>query len=135
MHNLQKPFAVELYRNMNLSCLFKNTARQVYSKALQTIFNYIDAPSFKKFHTETVKGKVKGLQVCLAQLKTQTGPKIWVIGYYDSKSVSSISQGSVATRFRCGETFSDDLIIHLMVSLKVKNNKNGQHLAKLPVRV
>jgi len=37
---------------------FTNTARQVYSKATETIFNYIDAPSFKKFHTETVKGEV-----------------------------------------------------------------------------
>jgi len=30
---------------------FTNAARQVYSKATETIFNYIDAPSFKKFHT------------------------------------------------------------------------------------
>jgi len=43
---------------MNLSCLFTNTTRQVNSEAIQTIFNYIDAPSFKKFHTETVKGEV-----------------------------------------------------------------------------
>ena len=41
---------------MNLSCLFTNTTRQVYSKATETV--YIDAPSFKKFHTETVKGEV-----------------------------------------------------------------------------
>jgi len=34
---------------------FTNTFRHVYSKATQTIFNYIDAPIFKKFHTETVK--------------------------------------------------------------------------------
>jgi len=58
LQNLQKPFTVELCRNMNLSCFFTNTARQVYSKVTQTIFNYIDAPSFKKFHTETVKGAV-----------------------------------------------------------------------------
>jgi len=30
---------------MNLSCLFTNTSRQVYSKATETIVNYIDAPS------------------------------------------------------------------------------------------
>jgi len=28
---------------MNLTCLFTNTARQVYSKATETILNYIDA--------------------------------------------------------------------------------------------
>jgi len=39
---------------MNLSCLFTNTTRQVYSKATETILNYVDAPSFIKFHTETV---------------------------------------------------------------------------------
>jgi len=38
-----------------LILFFTNTARQVYSKATETIFDYIDAPSFKKFH-ETVKG-------------------------------------------------------------------------------
>jgi len=32
---------------MDLSCLFTNTAWQVYSKATVAIFNYIDAPSFK----------------------------------------------------------------------------------------
>jgi len=37
---------VELYRNMNLSCLFTNTTRQVYSKATETILNYVEAPSF-----------------------------------------------------------------------------------------
>jgi len=37
---------------------FTNTTRQVYSKATETILNYVDAPSFKKFHTETVKGEV-----------------------------------------------------------------------------
>jgi len=43
---------------MNFFCLFKNAARQVYSKSIQTILNYIDTPSFKKFHTDTVKGEV-----------------------------------------------------------------------------
>jgi len=43
---------------MNLSYLFTNTIRQVYSKSTETILNYVDAPSFKKFHTETVKGEV-----------------------------------------------------------------------------
>jgi len=32
---LPKHFTVELLRNMNLSCLFTNTARQIYSKAKQ----------------------------------------------------------------------------------------------------
>ena len=34
---------------MNLSCLFTHTARQVYNKETETVFNYINAPSFKKF--------------------------------------------------------------------------------------
>jgi len=53
LQHLQKPLTLELYRNMNLSNL-KNTAWQVYSKAIQKIFNHVDAPSFKKFHTETL---------------------------------------------------------------------------------
>ena len=53
-----KHFTGESERNKNSSCLFTNTARQVDSKATETIFNYIDTPSFKKFHTETVKGEV-----------------------------------------------------------------------------
>jgi len=44
---------------MNWSCVFfTNTARQVYNRATETVFNYIDTPSFKKFYTETVKGEV-----------------------------------------------------------------------------
>jgi len=36
----------------------KNTARQINSKVALTIFYYINTPSFKKFHTKAVKGKV-----------------------------------------------------------------------------
>ena len=62
-----------MYHNINLSGLFKNTAQQVYSKAIQTIFNYVDAPIFKKFHTETVKGEIQGMQkfsahICCGQM-------------------------------------------------------------------
>jgi len=54
LQNLQKQFTVELQRNMNLSCLFTNTTRQVYSKATETILNYIDVPSFKKFQHKII---------------------------------------------------------------------------------
>jgi len=59
MQNLQKQFTVELYNVIwTYPAFFTNTTRQVYSKATETILNYVDAPSFKKFHTETVKGEV-----------------------------------------------------------------------------
>jgi len=34
--------------------------------------------------------------------------------------VSDISQGSVATHFRCGEIFSDDIIANFLLILTVK---------------
>ena len=37
---------------------FKNTARQINSKATRTIFYYVNTPSFKNFHTKAVEGKV-----------------------------------------------------------------------------
>jgi len=58
VQNLQKSLTAELYCNIILSCLFKNTARQVNSKVILTIFYYINALSFKKFHTEAVKGEI-----------------------------------------------------------------------------
>jgi len=67
--------------------LFTNTARQVYSKATETIFNYIDAPSFKSF--------------------TQF-------------SDINISQGSVATRLRCGGIFYYSFARNLPLSLPVE---------------
>jgi len=58
LQNWQNPFTVEMYRTINLSCLFKITARQVSSEVALTIFHYINTPSFKKFHTKAVKGTV-----------------------------------------------------------------------------
>jgi len=47
-----------------------------------------------------------------------------------------ISQGSVATRFRCGGIFRDCFITRLLLSLTVKVIlKIGQHFAKLWARV
>jgi len=49
LQNWQKPFNVEIYRNINLSCLLLRThARQINSKVTLTIFYYINTPSFKK---------------------------------------------------------------------------------------
>jgi len=58
MQDLQKLFTVKLYRNINLSCLFKNTSWQVNGKVILTIFYSINAPIFKKFHTKEVNGEV-----------------------------------------------------------------------------
>ena len=49
---------MEMYRTINLSCLFELTARQVNSEVALAIFHYINTPSFKQFHTKAVKGKV-----------------------------------------------------------------------------
>jgi len=38
IQNLPKLFTVDLYRDINLSCLFKNTTRQVNSKVIPTVF-------------------------------------------------------------------------------------------------
>ena len=50
--------------------LFTNTTRQVYSKATRTIFNYIDAPSFKKSFTQRrLKVKSKDYRSALPNWK------------------------------------------------------------------
>ena len=50
MQNWQKPFNVEIYRNIKLLVLpfLRTHARQINSKATLTIFYYINTPSFKK---------------------------------------------------------------------------------------
>ena len=51
LQNWQKPFTVEVYRDINLCCLFKITARQINNKAALTIFyyiNYVEEP-FRRF--------------------------------------------------------------------------------------
>jgi len=44
--------------NRTYLAFFTNNSAGLYSKVTEPIFNYVDAPSFKKFHTETVKGEV-----------------------------------------------------------------------------
>jgi len=47
LQNWQKPFTVKIYRNINFSRpSFKNTVRQIKTKAAMTIFYYINTPDF-----------------------------------------------------------------------------------------
>jgi len=46
LQNRQKPFTVELYRKINLSCLL---LRSQLGKVALTIFNYINTPGFESF--------------------------------------------------------------------------------------
>ena len=46
LQNRQKPFTVELYRKINLSCLL---FRSQLGKVALTIFNYINTPGFESF--------------------------------------------------------------------------------------
>ena len=46
--------------------------------------------------------------------------KLWVVGHCWSENAPDISHGSVATCLRCDETFNDDFITNLMLSLMVK---------------
>jgi len=52
----QKPVTMEMYRNINLSCLPLRS--QLGSKVALRIFYYMNTPSFKEFHTKAVEGKV-----------------------------------------------------------------------------
>jgi len=49
---------------------FKNTARQINSKAALTIFYYNNTPGFEEMSHKSGKGEVQGMPVGLAQLKT-----------------------------------------------------------------
>jgi len=43
-----------------------------------------------------------------------------------------VSQGTAATRLRCGEVINDNYVAYSLMNLSVKKNfKIGQHLAKL----
>ena len=57
LQNWQKPFTVEMYRKIKLSC-FLLRSQLGRSIANRLIFYYINTPGFKKFHPKAVKGKV-----------------------------------------------------------------------------
>jgi len=48
---------------------------------------------------------------------------------------TDISQGSVATRLKCGGVFVYDFVTNFLLSLTLKNLKIGQYLLKLWARV
>ena len=68
LQNWQKPFTVEVYRNINLSCLFKITARQVNSKVALTIFYYINRPPYLIFDRKVTKNKAIKRHILFSQL-------------------------------------------------------------------
>jgi len=47
-----------LYYKLLILPSFELTARQVSSEVALAIFYYVNTPTFKKFHTKAVKGKV-----------------------------------------------------------------------------
>jgi len=50
-------------------------------------------------------------------------------------SDNNISQGSVATRLRCGEIFYDNIAGNVLLSLLVKEFENWPALAKLKAKI